>query len=113
EAVAIDLAGCHRLVFQWSEGAPSEPWIVNLVHWFGPIPQIAVGLWDSPTGTRGLVWLTGRRDEMFFLDSILSPAGDLRLTVPDSADLVLLSNGLHATVVRLGATHGVISGRLY
>ena len=113
DSVAFAVAGCQQLEFQWTDSAAAEKWAPGLERWFGRQALIAVGLWDSPEGVRGLIWRLGQADDPYvFMNGVLLPAGELWRAGPDSVDLMIEPHGFVKVRVRLGSTGDGVSGRL-
>jgi len=113
DSVAFAVAGCQQLEFQWTDSAVAEKWAGGLERLFGRQALLAVGLWDSPEGVRGLVWRLGQADDPYVsMNDLLLPTGELRRAGPDSVDLMIEPHGFVKVRVRLGSTGGGVSGRL-
>lgn len=114
DSVAFAVAGCQQLEFHWTDSAAAERWAAGgLERWFGRQALLAVGLWDSPEGVRGLIWRLGQADDpAVFMNGLLLPTGELRRAGPDSVDLMIEPHGFVRARVRLGSTGDGVSGRL-
>jgi len=113
DSVAFAVAGCQQLEFEWTDSAAAEPWTSRVENWGGRQPLLAVGLWDSPEGVRGLIWRLDRADDpAISMNGLSLPTGELLQAGPDSVDLMIVPYGFVKVRVRLGSAGDGVSGRL-